>query len=326
MAEDWNGVTRIGRWWRVRRWRIRRMNIPIWIQRWEKTDGRQKASISMGLILIIIASLLLGYIRNRAVMHSDSFYQIRFRLNFLEDIRTGAGIRYQGGLIVGKVQDIEINNGHFIIYADVAKNFKIPKIGSRASLKTWGYFGAKYINIDIILPEKELGKQMEYYAENDEILIDEVINLTIMMDKFAQIMAKSDSDVSILENKLDEIKRITHEIKIMSLQTRYEIKNNNYKTMAINAMNKFRDIARQYLQIVEDMDQFNYDVSIGLSKEIPQMKKSVLFWGKFSRYDENAEYYDFIHSEEGYDTMLAYIKEVNAMMKLYKKKPYKMIF
>ncbi len=273
-----------------------------------------------------MASLLLGYIRNRTVMDSDSFYPIRFRLNFLEDIRTGAGIRYQGGLIVGKVQEIQIENDHFIIYADVANNFRIPKIGSRASLKTWGYFGAKYINIDIILPEKELGKPMEYYAENDEILIDEVVNLTIMMDKFAQIMAKSDSDVSILEKKLDEIKKITHEIKIMSLQARYAIKENNYKTMAINAMNKFKDIARQYLQIVEDMDQFNYDVTIGLSKEIPEMKKSVLFWEKFSRYDENADYYDYIHSEEGYDTMLAYIKEINAMMQLYKKKPYKMFF
>lgn len=268
----------------------------------------------------------MGYIRRKAVVYGEQFYPIQFQINYLEDIRSGANIRYKGGLIIGKVDSIKIKNKHFVIKAHIANEFKIPKTSSRVTLKTWGYFGPKYINIDIFIKNKEHLEGLEYYKKNDVIFIEDVVNFTIMMDKFAHAIENNEHNKMILEIKLNEIKKMVKSMRYKSGTTRFDIKKGKLKEKIIKNIQNMLRISENIFQIIRELDQFNYDVTIELKKKIPDLKKSIRYWHELTKYNEQSEYFGFMHGETTYERMLQYIKEINGKLKIYKRKPYRMIF
>lgn len=302
-------------------------NVVRYISSNRRFLSESRVAVVIGFLFIMVVSIGIGYIKTRATIYGEKFYPIKFRLNYLEDIRSGANIRYKGGLIIGKVKDITIKDKHFEIDAIISKEFLIPKTASRITLKTWGYFGPKYINIDIFIKNKEHLNGLNFYKKNEIIPIEDVINITILMDKFARAIENNeDEDTSILQQKLGEIQKMVKRLRLETRRTRYNIKNDNYASKFLNAIDKFNQISRKVFGIIEEIDQFNYDVTIELNSKMPEIKESVRFWRKFTDYHEESKYYGLVHSETSYDKMLAYLKETNRKLKIYKKKPHRMMF
>ena len=88
------------------------------------------------------------------------------------------------GEVVGIKTDL---NRHYIIIK-IRKNFYIPKKGSSISIATWGYFGQKFVNINIYKgAETNLP-----YSKGDIISMDPPLKLNETIQKFHSLIEKKD--------------------------------------------------------------------------------------------------------------------------------------
>ena len=291
-------------------------------------SDRSEASFWTGVLLFILFSIGFSYIVSKRVAYAEQYYNVTFSMNFLEDIRSGTKVRYQGGVIVGEIIAIESGFQNHMAHAQIKKDFLIPKRGSHISLKTWGYFGGKFINIEIAPGNKD----EEPYPAYSVIMIEKVKNAAIVMDEIHSLFKKSDkSALSPLENKLEELKSMTDYLKNIPY-----IKPKVMRTLVSSGTKEYQKYIQHFLNLnlflyenSDNLTETMKNISKFVSVEIPlyldrtnQIKSHFLY----DNYTIDPVYSSFWHDESNYyyaKALSEYIKEKSLQ---FKKNPYTLIY
>ncbi|MDH5718707.1 MAG: MCE family protein [Spirochaetia bacterium] len=285
-------------------------------------------SFWIGILLLITTAIGIGYIGSKKISYAEQFYNIIFEMDFLEDIRPGTKIRYQGGVIVGEVQYIESRYQNHLVYARIKKNFLIPKYGSVVSLKTWGYFGGKFVNIDILNANKEA----DSYSENSIILVQNVKNISIIMNDINKFITSKDKyEFSPLELKLKEVQSMANLLDKNSFFNPDVI-----RSLVTTSSHKYK----RYFEIFAELNLsfYNHTIRINelvdnsygkLQENLPKIKRDVEELKKIFLYEdsfENKYTPNYWHEETSYYYTKALIEYIKYKSEYFKNYPYKILY
>lgn len=308
--------------------RKKKTNHAEWLQLFTNTNDGSGFSKTLGFVMLVLAGIGIGYIGSKRVAYANQFYHVVFTMNFLEDVRPGMKVRYQGALIVGEIDSIESGYDYHKVHARIKKDFKIPKKGSSVSLKTWGYMGGKFLNVDVL----QSYQNTESYKEDDEIPVKEITNTTIIMAEFYDMIKKSEnSELSPLEERLKE----TREMAESFSKSKYA----NPRFMR-GFVRSSAEKASDYFELLNTIGEETYlalsdinvltEASVGeLRKKLPTWKQTVLKTRQEFTYEDaeaNSIQRDFWHEETMYYLTLNYIKYVRQKLAEYRAAPYRLVF
>ena len=114
-------------------------------------------------LLVLMVAIL--FVKNFNL--SSGGYKVSVTFNFLGDLRPDAPVKYAGGIEVGKVQDIRIQDGKAVCELLITlKDFKLRK-DSIVTIYTAGMLGSKYVQIAADLGKGEELKPGEVLAGLD---------------------------------------------------------------------------------------------------------------------------------------------------------------
>ena len=296
-----------------------------WLQFWDELKVKSNATFLLGFSIIILAGLAVGYIGSLKVRYANQFYHVSLSLNFLEDILPGTKIRYQGALIVGEVVSIDPGGNHDIKIR-LKKGFTIPKRGSRISLQSWGYFGAKFINNRII----NSYRKSEMYAPGDTIPVVDTTNSTIIMNDFYNVIKKpGENELSPLEAKLQEVTQMAKRLN----RSKYA----KPAFMRRLLRQKTRQ-AKKYFVLMNSAGMTSYQAIFNLNsmaenavgqlgKVLPRWRQRIISIRKSLGYPrEETVSASFWHEEAAYDEVLEYAKYINERMAEFKENPYLILY
>ena len=180
----------------------------------ENTKVTSALTAFLGALFIIGFSLLIGFLGNKQYQAAKEYYQVTFQFSYIENILPGTVVRYQGALIVGSIDRIEHDLETQQVYAtaNIKKDFRIPIKGSSISLKTWGYMGQKFINIEVLEP---FYYYQSVYGEDDFIFVETTPNVAIIMQDLLDSFSSRGSSInqSIVDRNLLQIRRAIRKAK-----------------------------------------------------------------------------------------------------------------
>lgn len=192
-----------------------------WLIFWDSIRQPDRMTILIGFTVLMFFVIFLGYFGTRSFVRSLGYYRMSFTAPFVEDIRPGTKIRYQGALEIGEVELLASDLSGHRITAKIRDDFPIPTSGSRASLSSWGYFGAKFINIEIV----PSGQQEIYAAVGKSMPLEKIINSSIMFQQYYDAIKSEGGNLSILEGRLQQLKATITDIKKIPYVQRYAARN-----------------------------------------------------------------------------------------------------
>ncbi|MCB1147973.1 MAG: MCE family protein, partial [Leptospiraceae bacterium] len=307
-----------------------RMNKPLenstseMISVWENLKKADRAPLIIGLILMIIISVAFGAIGTQRVHYANEFYDVTFTFEFLEVVRPGTKVRYQGALIVGEVTSIETGTDIHRVCAKLKKDFYIPKAANRITLQTWGYFGGKFINIDILTDVQE----GEKYQAGDEIPVQKIVNSTIVMQKIYDYFKNIENDESLIEKELLTMKKRTS-----ALANSPYSKPSYVRYILRNITGKTREIFKYVAQGTENIYNGMKNTGESIEKNLEAMKRSLQglrertdSWRTSTGYRSGALTSRVLHEETDYYLLLGYTELMNKKMAEFKDEPYKILF
>lgn len=310
---------------RIAKFRNRaRTSTTEWLVFWEGVSRPDRIGTALGFFLLILAGLGLGFIGSKSLEYSRSFYKLVFTFEFLEDIRPGTKIRYQGGLAIGQVDYIEPGQKIHKVHARIKKDFHIPKSGSMATVSTWGYFGGKFINIEILNPEfKE-----NAYASGEEMPVEKQVNSTIIFQEYYDLIRREKDKNSILEDKLLNLRAVAKDIQSNpALQPRNVREMVKKATGSINAgFNALNTTGAQSYVFMEKINQISESMVYDLKKDLPKMKAGVEKFQKGVEYEGSSFLSGLLHEESAYYNMLDFSALARNKTAEWKREPYRMLF
>ena len=278
-----------------------------------------------GLIVVLSAGLLLAYITTKRVQYAKNFYNVVMTINFVEDIRPGTKIRFQAGLIVGEVVYIKSDGVNHKIYCKIKNNFRIPKIGSKLTIQTWGFFGDKFINVSIF----GFSDHSKMFRPGEVIKIDDITNFTMTMEKFNEATKKQgNNNLSPLENQLKNARNLTSELK----NSKYAIPGYmrgvfRKTTKGAEAMaNRIQEDSKKGYLVLLGLNNFAEDTVLSIKNELLDIKKNVRRLDKMFvlRKKENFAK-SFWHEERTYDEWLELSAFIRKKTLLFKMAPHMII-
>ncbi|MDH5718555.1 MAG: MCE family protein [Spirochaetia bacterium] len=296
-----------------------------WLPRIKK---KSEASFWIGMVLLVFAGVGIGYIGSKRISYANEFYTLSFSINFLEDIRPGTKVRYQGGVIVGEITTIESGYQEHIAHAKIKKEFLVPKNNSHISLKTWGYFGGKFVNIEIIHDYIH----GETYDEYSILKVEEVKNSAIVMNEIQNIFMKPDmTALSPLENKLTEVKAMTKYVAGIPY-----IQPKTMRSIIGSGAKKYREYVMEFkdfsIMFFENAEKFSETTKIVLnmintrtteySKPVMNIKNNLFY----ENYSTVQGYTNLWHDEDAYYYARAFSEYVKDKSVYFKNNPYQLIY
>lgn len=281
-------------------------------------------TIAIGFAVLMFFVLFLGYFGTRSLVQSLDFYRMSFQAPFVEDIRPGTKIRYQGALEIGEVEHLISGPTGHRITAKIRQDFAIPTFGSRASLSSWGYFGAKFINIEIV----SFSTSVFYHDEGKAMPLERIINSSIMFQQYYDALRSQGSDLSILEKRLQQLRKTILEVKRMPYVQRHAA-----RTVVRNAtglMNSFFGVINTTSQDLYTMLSRVNNVSeylvFDLNKNLPRIKANMARLEQSVVYDGESFSSRLLHEETIYLLLLDYARYANEKLNDMASSPYSIFF
>lgn len=295
-----------------------------WLQFWDSIRQPDRVTILIGFSVLMFFVLFLGYFGTRSIVRSFGFYRMSFHAPFVEDIRPGTKIRYQGALEIGEVEYLASGISGHTITAKIREDFPIPTFGSRASLSSWGYFGAKFINIEIVpTTVTEL-----YRAQGKSMPLEKIINSSIMFQQYYDAIKSEGGNLSILEKRLQQLKATIADVKRIPYVQRHAA-----RTVVRNAtglMNNFFGIINTTSQDLYTMLSRVNDVSeylvYDLNKNLPKIKVNMAKLEQSVAYDSESFSARLLHEETIYLLLLDYARYANEKLNDMASSPYRIFF
>lgn len=301
-----------------------RTSTAEWLVFWEGVSRPDRVGTALGFFFLIMAGLGLGFIGSKSLEYSRSFYNIVFTFDFLEDIRPGTKIRYQGGLAIGQVDYIEPGQKIHRVHARIKKDFHIPKMGSMATVSTWGYFGGKFINIEILNPDF----MDDPYLPGNEMSVEKQVNSTVIFQKYYDLIRKDGDKNSILEEKLLGIRAIARDIqKNPALQPKNVREIVKKTTGSVNAgFTAINNAGTQSYALMEKINQISESMVYDVKKDLPRLKTAVEKFQKNVEYEGSSFLSGLLHEETAYYNMLDLSALARDKTAEWKREPYRMLF
>ncbi|GAB4426004.1 MAG: hypothetical protein OHK0011_07420 [Turneriella sp.] len=295
-----------------------------WLQFWDSIRQPDRVTVLIGFLLLMFFVLFLGYFGTRSIVRSLGYYRMSFHASFIEDIRPGTKIRYQGALEIGEVEYITSGTSGHTITAKIREDFPIPTFGSRASLSSWGYFGAKFINIEIV----PTAVTEFYRAGGRSMPLEKIINSSIMFQQYYDAIRSEGGNLSILETRLQQLKKTIAELKRLPYVQRHSAR--MVVRDATGLMNNFFGIINTTSQDLYTMLSRVNDVSeylvYDLNKNLPRIKANMTKLEQSVAYDSESFSARLLHEETIYLLLLDYVRYANEKLNDMASSPYRIFF
>jgi hypothetical protein len=295
-----------------------------WLSFWDSIQRPNRITIAIGFTVLMFFVVFLGYFGTRSIASSFDYYPMSFSATFIEDIRPGTKIRYQGALEIGEITHLTSDMKGHRIFAKIRKDFPIPKLGSRASLSSWGYFGAKFINIEIV----PMVLNETNYDGNESMPLEKIINSTIMFQQYHDVLKADKDGLSILERRLKQLKKTVADIRKVPYVQRHAARAGIRS--ATGVMRNFfgvinstsSDLYTMLLQVNNVSEYLVYD----LNKNLPAIKANMVKLENSVAYDSESFSARLLHEEAIYYLLLDYAKYANEKLDDMASAPYRIFF
>jgi len=288
------------------------------------SDSKKKDSFSVGIgiFLVCLFAFILVYIGTWKKAYSESFYNLSFKVNFIQNIRPGLKIRYQGGVIVGEVVGIESNLSEHFLHAIIKRDFKISH-QSYISLVKQGAMGMYYLNVDMY--NHEFHKS--FYKEGDVIEIPDVTPFDVTLEKLS-VMLAIEKGTSPLSARIGDLRDM---IRTVSRQPMLQpsVLTTFIKNKVINVNHGIRNMLvfnQAIYDAVYSMDKTLSVTAADMSKSIPSYRLKTSEYRKYLIYDTKKENMQFFHDEILYYSLLFDIIALKRIVIKYNQFPYRIIF
>lgn len=281
-------------------------------------------TILIGFSVLMFFVFFLGYFGTRSLVRSFGYYRMSFQASFIEDIRPGTKIRYQGALEIGEVEHIVSNFSHHTITARIRDDFFIPTFGSRASLSSWGYFGAKFINIEII----PSGAQEVYGLVGKSMPLEKIVNSSIMFQQYYDAIKSEGGNLSILENRLLQLKKAITAVKRLPYAQRIAARNivRNTANMANNFFKVINTTSQDLYTMLAKINDTSEYLVYDLNRNLPKIKSSMAKLEQSVAYEGESFSSRLLHEETIYMLLLDYARYANEKLNDMASSPYKIFF
>lgn len=295
-----------------------------WLSFWDSIRNPNRITILIGFVVLMFFVIFLGYFGTRSIARALDYYRMSFSATFIEDIRPGTKIRYQGALEIGEVEYLTSDMTGHRITAKIRSDFPIPRTGSRASLSSWGYFGAKFINIEIV----PTTFNEAFYSLDHPMPLEKIINSTIMFQQYFDAIKSEGGNLSILEKRLQQLKKTVSDLK----KTPYVQRNAARATVrqATGVMNNFFSVINSTSSDLYNMLSKANDVSeflvYDLNKNLPAIKANMTKLEQSVAYDGQSFSARILHEETIYYLLLDYAKYANEKLNDMASAPYRIFF
>ncbi|HEY5038142.1 MAG TPA: MlaD family protein, partial [bacterium] len=148
---------------------------------------------------------------------------VRVAFNFLGDLRTNAPVKYAGGIDVGVVKDIRIDQDRAVAYLLIThKNFKLRK-DSKIAIYSAGLLGAKYVQIESDLGTGDELKPEDILEGHDSNNLDKTFSqLGDVMENFEAMMGDPKAKESFLHS-FENMNKATDQLLALSISSREKV-------------------------------------------------------------------------------------------------------
>lgn len=278
----------------------------------------------IGFVVLMFFVVFLGYFGTRSIVQSFDYYRMSFSARFVEEVRPGTKIRYQGALEIGEVEYLASDLTGHKIHAKIRHDFPIPVIGSRASLSSWGYFGAKFINIEIV---PSTFNEVVYSLEHS-MPLEKIVNSSIMFQQYYDAIRSEGGNLSILEKRLQQLKKTVFEIKRIPYVQRHAARSSVRRaTGVMNGLfgvinSTSSDLYTMLLRVNNISEFLVYD----LNKNLPAIKANMTRLEQSVAYDSQSFSARLLHEETIYYLLLDYAKYANEKLNDMASAPYRIFF
>jgi phospholipid/cholesterol/gamma-HCH transport system substrate-binding protein len=172
----------------------------------------------MAFVILIVSVL---FVNNFNFKGRGSIYTATF--NFLGDLKTGAPVKYAGGINVGQVKDIRLLNGKAAVDILITQpDFKL-KTDSKVDIYSTSLLGTKYVEIEADLGTGDELKPEDIIVGRDSNNLDQTFSqLGDVMETFEKMMGDPKSQQNILRT-FDNMNQATANMLALSISSREKI-------------------------------------------------------------------------------------------------------
>jgi hypothetical protein len=295
-----------------------------WLSFWDSIRSPNRTTIFIGFVVLMFFVIFLGYFGTRSIARALDYYRMSFSATFIEDIRPGTKIRYQGALEIGEVEYLTSDMTGHRIFAKVRSDFPIPRSGSRASLSSWGYFGAKFINIEIV----PTTFNESFYSLDQSMPLEKIINSTIIFQQYYDAIKSEGGNLSFLEKRLQQLRKTVDDLKKTPYVQRHAVRAT--VRQATGVMHNFfgvinstsSDLYTMLVRVNNVSEFLVYD----LNKNLPAIKTSMAKLEQSVAYDGQSFSARLLHEETIYYLLLDYAKYANEKLNDMASAPYRIFF
>ncbi len=295
-----------------------------WLSFWDTIRNPDRMTLLIGFVILMFFVLFLGYFGTRSLVRSFDYYRMTFSAQFVEDVRPGTKIRYQGALEIGEVEYLVSGTSGHRIYAKIRKDFPIPRSASRAALSSWGYFGAKFINIEVV--PSAAGDAV--YSLEHSMPLEKIVNSSIMFQQYYDAIRSDNGNLSVLETRLAQLRKTVSDLKKIPYVQKVAARNVVRKTTGM--MNGFftmvnstsSDLYGMLLKVNGASEFLVYD----LNKNLPKIKANMQKLEQSVAYGGESFSARLLHEETLYLILLDYARYANEKLNDMASAPYRIFF
>ena len=175
----------------------------------------------MTIMAFVILMVSVLFVNNFNFRGGGNIYTASF--NFLGDLKSGAPVMYAGGINVGQVKDIRLNNGKAAVdILIIQPNFKLKK-DSQVDIYSTSLLGTKYVEIEANLGTGDDLKPDDIIVGRDSNNLDQTFSqLGDVMETFEKMMGDPKSQQNILRT-FDNMNQATANMLALSITSREKI-------------------------------------------------------------------------------------------------------
>ena len=292
-----------------------------WLLFWENISHPNRITILIGFLVLMVFVVFLGYFGSQVIRGYFQYKKISLYSTFIEDIRPGTKLRYQGALEIGYVESIESSfKGHRVI-AKIRSDFSIPAVGSKASLSSWGYFGAKFINIEI---NPGITTQ-DFYTLDKSMPLERVINSSVLFQQYFDAIRNEKGQNSILEKRLLDLKAIILSTKQNKFLQKSLVRNivKDATKGVIDGFKVANDAGIQFHHMMQKINDLSEYLVYDLNRNLPTIKSNMKKLENSVAYDSTSFSSRILHEETIYNMLLEYTIYTNEKLRDMESAPYK---
>jgi len=296
-----------------------------WINFLSDIRKPDRVAAYIGFAIIFSISIGIVYIGRWQSAYADQFYNVKFKINFLEGVQAGIKIRYQGGVTIGEIIKVESNYSEHFLVAKIRKDFKIIKYGTEITLKSQGSFGSGYLDISTI----PYYFSEEAYLPDDIIPVSEIIPFQVTLNNFTDMFMSENNEESPIVEKLNGVKNMVYQLSLNKYFLPYIVRTliqdltHDFQAGLIN----FRDFNESLFKSTDKLNNTLNTVAKNLRTNLPTLRKTTNAIYTFVQYDpKNKGEIKFMHDEQVYYTILIRLNLINKRLRDYKEYPFKLIF